>query len=70
MAVMAHHANVIAPDIGTRTAEGFNDRRISYATGSPKTQAVENYIHTVRVAGIDDCAFRVRGATTELGGKF
>jgi hypothetical protein len=54
---MTHHAHVIATDGIMRAAEGFHDCGIPDATRSPKTQTVENHIHTIGVAGIDDRSF-------------
>jgi hypothetical protein len=70
MAVMSDHTNVIAPEITIRAAESFYDCGISDATRRPKTQPVENDIHTIRVAGIDDNSFSVCRTTAELSSKF
>lgn len=67
--MMAYHANVIARDITTSSAERFHDGGIADATCRPETQAVKSHIHTVRVASIDDRALRVSRAMADLGGK-
>jgi hypothetical protein len=56
---MTYHAHIIAADCIMRAAEGFYDCGIPDTTGRPKTQTVENHIHAIRIAGIDDRSFRV-----------
>jgi hypothetical protein len=70
VAVMAYHTHIIAAHAMMRAAERFYDRGIPDATGRLKTQAVEHQIHTIRVAGIDDCSFRVSYAAADVGGEF
>jgi hypothetical protein len=66
---MPHYANVATLHPLFRTAESFYDCRIADATCRPMTKAVENHIHAIRVAGIDNRNFGVSRGSTEFGSK-
>jgi hypothetical protein len=69
MAMVAYYANVAASCFRVRTAEGFHNCRIADATRRPKTQAMENDIHAIRVTRINDGSFGVSCAAAHLCGK-
>lgn len=66
---MSHHLNLAVPNRLRRTAEGFDHCGITNAVGRPKAQAIENYVHTIRIAGIDNRSFAISWATTEFRRK-
>jgi len=66
---MPNHLNVMPLRPGFRTAEGFHDSRIADATSGPKAQVMENHVHAIRVAGIDNGSISVGRASTEFGGQ-
>ena len=69
LTMMPDDLNIDFPHLISRAAEGFHDRGITDAAGGPKTQAVENHIHTVRVAGINNRGVAVSCASTEFGNQ-
>lgn len=66
---MPNHLNVMPLRPSLRTAERLHDSRIADAASGPKAQAMENHVHAIRVAGIDNGSIGVGRASTEFGGQ-